>query len=263
VSTDGAGIAVERRGAAAWVWLDRPEIHNAFGAETIAALHRAFDQLAADDGVRCVVLAGRGRSFSAGADVNWMRASLDLSAEENVADAERLSAMLLAVDACPKPVVARVHGAALGGGSGLVACCDVALAAERATFGFTETRLGLIPAVISPFAVPRIGISHARALFLSGERFDARRALHIGLVHQVLPDEEALDAAVEWVVGELLSAAPLAVAHAKRLLAQVAGHDPASLRRLTAEAIAERRASPEGQEGLRAFLERREPGWRA
>ncbi len=213
--------------------------------------------------MRCVVLAGRGRSFSAGADVNWMRASLDLPPAENVADAERLAEMLLAVDACPKPVVARVHGAALGGGSGLVACCDVALASERATFGFTETRLGLIPAVISPFAVPKIGVSQARALFLSGSRFDARRALQIGLVHEVLPDDEALDAAVERVTSELLTAGPLAVAHAKRLLGRVAGHDPASLRRLTAEAIAERRASPEGQEGLRAFLERREPGWRA
>jgi methylglutaconyl-CoA hydratase len=258
-----SGVTVERRDPVAWVWLDRPERHNAFDAGMIAALHETFAGLAADAAVRCVVLAGRGRSFSAGADVGWMRASLDLTAEENVADAERLAGMLLAVDGCPKPVVARVHGAALGGGSGLVACCDVALASERATFGFTETRLGLIPAVISPFAVPKIGVSQARALFLSGTRFDARRALAIGLVHELLADDEALDAAVERVVGELLSAAPLAVAHAKRLLARVGGHDPASLRRLTAEAIAERRASPEGQEGLRAFLERREPGWRA
>jgi methylglutaconyl-CoA hydratase len=258
-----SGVALEHRGAVAWVWLDRPELHNAFDAAMIASLHETFAGLAADDAVRCVVLAGRGRSFSAGADVNWMRASLDLSWAENVADAERLSEMLLAVDACPKPVVARVHGAALGGGAGLVACCDVALAAERALFGFTETRLGLIPAVISPFAVPKIGVSQARALFLSGSRLDAQRALRIGLVHEVLPDEEALDAALERVASELLSAAPLAVAHAKGLLAKVAGHDPASLRRLTAEAIAVRRASPEGQEGLRAFLERREPGWRA
>jgi methylglutaconyl-CoA hydratase len=256
-----SGVALERRDAVAWVWLDRPEVHNAFDAAMIAALHQTFAALAADDDVRCVVLAGRGRSFSAGADVSWMRASLDLSPEENVADAERLAEMLLAVDACPKPVVARVHGAALGGGSGLVACCDVALAAERATFGFTETRLGLIPAVISPFAVPKVGVSQARALFLSGSRFDAQRALRIGLVHEVHPDDEALDAAVERVTSELLTAAPLAVAHAKHLLAAVAGHDPASRRRLTAEAIAERRASPEGQEGLRAFLERREPGW--
>jgi methylglutaconyl-CoA hydratase len=255
-------VQLERRDAVAWVWLDRPEVHNAFDAAMIAALHQTFAGLAADDGVRCVVLAGRGRSFSAGADVNWMRASLDLSPDENLADAERLSEMLLAVDACPKPVVARVHGAALGGGSGLVACCDVALAAERATFGFTETRLGLIPAVISPFAVPKIGVSQARALFLSGTRFDAQRALRIGLVHEVHPDDAALDAAVERVTSELLAAAPLAVAHAKQLLTAVAGHDPAARRRLTAVAIAERRASPEGQEGLRAFLERREPGWR-
>jgi methylglutaconyl-CoA hydratase len=256
-------IALERRGAVAEVWLDRPDVHNAFDADLIAELHRTFDQLGTDEGVGCIVLAGRGRSFSAGADVGWMRASLELSAEENVADAERLADMLRAIDSCPKPVVARVHGAALGGGAGLVACCDVALAAERATFGFTETRLGLIPAVISPFALARIGLSQARALFLSGARFSAARALQIGLVHEVLDGEAALDGAVERVVGELTSAAPLAVAHAKRLLAQVAGHDPVAVRRLTAEAIAERRASAEGQEGLRAFLEKREPGWRA
>jgi methylglutaconyl-CoA hydratase len=258
---DAAGIAVERRGAVAAVWLDRPETHNAFDAALIRGLTEVFSALARDEGVRCVVLGGRGRSFSAGADVNWMQASLDLGHDENVADATRLAVMLETIDSCPKPVVARVQGAALGGGCGLIACCDVALAAERATFGFTETRLGILPATIGPFAIAKIGIGHARALFLSGQRFDAERALRIGLVHEVHPDEAALDAAVERVVGELLAAGPLAVAHAKRLIARTAGHDPAGLREETAEAIAERRASPEGQDGLRAFLERRPPGW--
>jgi methylglutaconyl-CoA hydratase len=257
----GPALSVECRGRAAWVWLDRPETHNAFDAALIEQLDSTFRELGRDEDVRCVVLAGRGRSFSAGADVEWMRGALELGHDGNVADAQRLADMLHAIDSCPRPVVARVQGAALGGGCGLVACSDVALASERATFGFTETRLGLIPAAIGPFAIAKIGVSHARALFLPGSRFDAARALRIGLVHEVLPDEAALDEAVERAVGELCTAAPIAVAHAKRLLLQTAGHDPAAWRDETAEAIAERRASAEGQEGLRAFLERRTPSW--
>jgi methylglutaconyl-CoA hydratase len=257
----GPALSVERRGRAAWVWLDRPETHNAFDAALIEQLDATFRELGRDEGVRCVVLAGRGRSFSAGADVEWMRGALELGHGGNVADARRLADMLNAIDSCPRPVVARVQGAALGGGCGLVACCDVALAAERAVFGFTETRLGLVPATIGPFAIAKIGVSQARALFLAGSRFDAQRALRIGLVHEVVPDEAALDQAVERVVGELCTAGPTAVAHAKRLLLRTAGHDPAARRDETAEAIAERRASEEGQEGLRAFLERRTPSW--
>jgi methylglutaconyl-CoA hydratase len=253
-------VTLEHARAATWVWLDRPERHNAFDARLIADLHAAFDEAAAGD-ARCVVLAGRGRSFSAGADVEWMRASGELDREQNVADAERMAALLQAIDSCPKPVVARVHGAALGGGAGLVACSDVALATAVARFAFSEVRLGLIPATISPYVLAKIGPSQARALFLGGRRFDAAEAHRIGLVHEVHADEAALDDAVEAWIEVFRRCAPQAVAHAKRLLARVAGHDPGAVRRETAEAIAERRASAEGQEGLRAFLEKRTPSW--
>src|SRR4051794_33963261 len=258
---DAHALTVERRGRAAWVWLDRPATRNAFDAALIGQLSETFTALGDDDEVRCVVLAGRGRLFSAGADVAWMRASLELSEEQNVADAVRLATMLHAIDACPKPVVGRVQGAALGGGCGLVACCDVAIASEGTAFGFTETRLGLIPATIGPFAIAKIGVGQARALFLSDARFDPAPALRSGLVPELAADEQALDAAVERTVAELCAAGPEAGAHAKRLLQRTAGHDPAAWRQETAEAIAARRASPEGQEGLRAFLEKRAPAW--
>jgi methylglutaconyl-CoA hydratase len=245
----------------AWVWLAREGRHNAFDAQLIAELHHAFDRLATDDEIRCIVLAGRGASFCAGADVRWMRASLELSWEENVADAERLAAMLAAIDGCPKPVVARVQGVALGGGCGLVACADVAVATQHTRFGFSETRLGLIPATILPFVVAKIGLSQARALFLPGSAFDAERALRIGLVHDLAPNADELDGAVDRRVRDLLRAGPQAVEHAKRLLLRLSGHDPGLLARMTAEAIAERRASDEGQEGLRAFLDQRPPRW--
>ena len=181
------------------MWLDRPERRNAFDAELIEALHEAFSSFAAEESLRAVVLAGRGASFCAGGDLDWMRASGELTHERNVADAERAAAMFAAVDSCPVPVVARVHGAALGGGTGLACCCDVVLAREDARFGFTEVRLGLIPATIGPFALARIGRSQARALFLTGELFDAGRAREIGIVHEVHADDRALDGAVEAV----------------------------------------------------------------
>jgi methylglutaconyl-CoA hydratase len=199
------------------------------------------------------VLAGDGTSFSAGADIEWMRGSADLSDEENVADALRLRRLLESITECPAPVVARVQGYALAGGCGLVAAADVAVAGEDAVFGFSEVKLGIVPAVISPFALAKIGPSEARRYFLTGERFDAAEALRIGLVHAVAAD---LDAAVDAIVGELVAAGPEAVRAAKRLVldAPLSGEE-------TARRIAERRASVEGQEGLRAFLERRRPGW--
>ena len=205
-------LRVERDGAILRVTLARPDRRNAFDAALIAQLTEAFGDVG---DARAVVLAGDGASFSAGADVEWMRSSVELSVEENVEDALTLRRMLKAIDGCPAPVVARVQGHALGGGAGLVACSDVALAAEDAVFAFSEVKLGLIPAVISPFALAKIGPGPARRYFLTGERFDAQTALRIGLVHEVAAD---LDSAVERIVGELLSAGPEAVRAAKRLV---------------------------------------------
>jgi len=244
-----AALTVERDGPVLRITLARPDRRNAFDAALIAELAEAFVDVGR---TRAVVLAGEGKSFSAGADVDWMRASAGLSYDENVADANALRRMLEAIDGCPAPVVARVQGHALGGGAGLVAAADVAIASEDAVFAFSEVKLGIIPAVISPFALAKIAPGAARRYFLTGERFDAGTALRIGLVHEVAPD---LDSAVERVVGELLSAGPHAARWAKRLVRE--RPDGAE----TARWIAERRTSEEGQEGLAAFLEKRPPGW--
>jgi methylglutaconyl-CoA hydratase len=236
--------------------LARPEVRNAFNAEVIRELRDAFVQLSGDPLVRAVVLAGEGKAFCGGADVQWMRAALDLGYDENVADAEAMSDMFRAIDRCSKPVIGRIHGFALGGGAGLTAVCDVAIASDDTLFGFTEVKLGIIPAVISPFVLSKIGASNARALFLTGERFDAKRAHAIGLVHEVV-HESVLDAAVARVITELQSAGPHAVAAAKALIPRVLAADYDATRAITASAIAKLRASEEGQEGLRAFLERR------
>ncbi len=253
-------VDVRREGPIAHVALNRPEVRNSFDRELIAEVRAAFERLADEAAIRVVVLSGNGKAFCGGADVNWMRASLELSHDENVADARTLSQMFRAIDRIPKPAVARVHGSALGGGAGLVAVCDVAIAAEDTVFGFTETRLGIIPAVISPFVLAKIGTSHARALALSGERFDARRAREIGLVHEVVVAEN-LDAAVARVCKELLAAGPTAIVAIKRLLADVRETSYEATLDLTANAIAKQRTSAEGQEGLRAFLEKRKPSW--
>ena len=257
-------VTVAHEGAVARVTMARPEVRNAFNAELIADLHDAFITLAAEphDTLRAVVLAGEGAAFCAGADVGWMRASVALSVEDNEADARRMAEMLDAIDACPAPVVARVHGAALGGGMGLCAVADVTLAAAGTVFGFTETKLGILPAVISPFVIARIGEGQARALFPTGERFDAARALRIGLVHEVLPDEAALDERVAAVVGELLSAGPNAARAAKAIIREQRGLSAEEKRSLTVGAIARQRVSPEGQEGLTAYLDKRPASWR-
>jgi len=245
-----AGLRTERDGHVLRVTLARPERRNAFDAALIADLHAAFADVA---DARAVVLSGEGPSFCAGADVEWQRASIDLTYEENVEDALRLYRMLEAIDACPAPVVCSVHGHALGGGSGLVACTDVAIAQPDAVFGFTEVRLGIVPAVISPFVLRRIG-EQARRYFLTGERFDAATALRIGLISEVAEDA---DAACEAIVEAILAAGPEAVREAKRLVRE----RPAGVE--TARIAAARRTSAEGQEGLRAFLERRSPAWAA
>jgi methylglutaconyl-CoA hydratase len=238
------------------VTLARPDVRNAFNAEVVEQLSETFASITAADDVRAVVLAGEGKVFCGGADVNWMRASLDLAYDANVADAERMSDMYRAIDNCPKPVVGRIHGAALGGGAGLAAVCDIAIASDDAIFGFTEVKLGIIPAVISPFVLAKIGPSSARALFITGERFDAQHAEAIGLVHQVVPLGD-LDEAVEGRLSELRTAGPAAIAAAKLLVRRVLDHQYDESRAITTEAIAKQRVSPEGQEGLRAFLERR------
>ncbi len=238
------------------VTLARPDVRNAFNADVIGRLQEIFSEITSSDEVRAAVLAGEGPAFCGGADINWMRESLGLTFDENVADAERMSEMYRAIDNCPKPVVGRIHGFALGGGAGLAAVCDVGVSADDAIFGFTEVKLGIIPAVISPFVLAKIGASHARALFLTGERFDARRAKEIGLVHRVVPAAE-LDAAVERTVAELRTAAPAAVGAAKLLIRRVLDNSYDDSQTITTRAIARQRVSAEGQEGLRAFLERR------
>ena len=256
-------LRLERDRGVARVTLARPEVRNAFNADLIGDLRAAFEALAAEPAasLRAVVLAGDGATFCAGADVAWMRASVGLSVEENERDATAMAEMFAAIDACPAPVVARVQGAALGGGMGLCAVSDVVLASSDATFGFTETKLGIIPAVISPFVLAKIGESAARALFPSGERFSADRARAIGLVHEVLGDVAALDVRVEQLLDELRSAGPTAARAAKAIVREQRGLDPSGRRRLTVRAISEQRTSDEGQEGLTAFLEKRRPGW--
>jgi methylglutaconyl-CoA hydratase len=245
------------------VTLARPDAHNAFDGPLIADLRNAFSKLAAEppERLRAVVLAGEGASFSAGADVAWMQASLTLSPEENEQDAMALAGMLDTIDRCPVPVIARVHGAALGGGMGLCAVSDLVIAEAGTRFGFTETRLGILPAVISPFVIAKIGESHARALFPGGRRFDALRAMRIGLVHEVVEGEGALDAAVDSAVSDLLAAGPTAARAAKAIIREVRGLPHESTRWHTARRIATQRRSREGQEGLRAFLEKRPPDW--
>jgi methylglutaconyl-CoA hydratase len=251
-----ATIQVTTDGAVARVTLARPDVRNAFNAEVIRELRDAFLALSTDPSIRVVVLAGEGKSFCGGADVNWMRGALALTYEKNVADAEAMSDMFRAIDCCSKPVIGRIHGAALGGGAGLTAVCDIAIAADDTTFGFTEVKLGIIPAVISPFVLAKIGQSHARALFLTGERFNARHALAIGLVHQLV-DEDDLDKTIGRIARELLTSGPNAVAAAKTLIARVTAATYDETRGITASMIAQQRTSEEGQEGLHAFLERR------
>lgn len=253
-------VSITHQGPVATLMLQRPEVHNAFNAAMIAELHAAFSELSRDAATRVVVLTGAGASFCAGADLTWMRDSLDWSHEQNVADAEQLAAMFEAAWALPKPLVGRINGAALGGGAGLVACCDIAVAVNTARLGFSEVKLGLLPAVIAQYVVPKIGVSQARALFVSGERFTAERAFDIGLVHAVAQAED-LDATVAGLVQRLLSSAPAAAAAAKRLVDAMWTLERDAARRYVVEAIAAARTGAEGQEGVRAFLEKRAPRW--
>ena len=250
------------RDAVATVTLNRPEVHNAFDETLIARLAAAFVALDDDPGVRVVVLAGAGKSFCAGADLNWMRRMAEFGAEENLADANALAAMLHALHALSKPTIARVHGAAYGGGVGLVAACDIAVGAPEANFALSEARLGLIPATIGPYVIEAIGARQARRHFLTAERFDAAEALRIGLLHEVVvPDR--IDARIAEIVTALKTAGPVAQLECKALVRGVA-HRPidADVIAGTARHIAAVRASSEGREGVAAFLARRSPPWR-
>ena len=254
-------LTITREGPLARLRLDRPELHNAFDAALISALTSALGQLADDAQVRVVVLEGSGRSFSAGADLNWMRGMASADEATNREDALALARLMRALDELPKPTIARVHGAALGGGVGLVACCDIAIGVPEAKFGLTEARLGLLPAVISPYVIAAIGSRQARRWFATGEVFDAQAAQRMGLLHEVVPAAE-LDDAVQRQVALLLKAGPVATAQAKTLVRSVQAHvDRDALDGATAELIAALRVSPEGQEGLAAFLDKRPPAW--
>ncbi len=242
------------------VTLARPDVRNAFDEEVIAALTSVARDAAKDPTLRALVLAADGPCFCAGADLAWMLKAVAYSRQDNLRDAEDLSRMLELLDLLPMPVIGRVHGAALGGGVGLVAICDVVIAEEKTTFAFSEAKLGIVPAVISPYVIAKIGVSAAREMFLTASTFDAARARELGLVHRLEP-ADTLDAAVDRCLRDIMACAPGALAAAKRLIREVSGLRPDEVIGVTTALIAEQRISPEGQEGMRAFLEKRQPWW--
>lgn len=253
-------LRVERKGAVAHVKLNRPEVRNAFNRDVVAELTDWSARVRVDPGVRVAVLSGEGKVFCAGADLEWLSATMNFTAAQYAEDAQALHAMLSSLDTLPLPLIARIHGAAIAGGVGLTAVCDIAVAADDAIFAVSEAKLGIVPAVISPFVLAKIGVSAARYTFLSGARFSAKRAFDIGLVHSVVPAGD-LDATIDQHVGELLTSGPEAVAAAKALIRAVAGRTPEDAAPITATIIAERRASAEGQAGMRAFLSKQRPPW--
>ena len=253
-------LRVETAGAVVRVTLNRPEVRNAFDEATIAELTTWAESVVAGGAVRVAVLAGAGKMFCAGADLTWMSRMVAYTRDENIRDARTMSRMFEALDHLPIPLIGRVHGAAFGGGVGLAAICDIVVAAEDAAFAFTEVKLGILPAVIAPYAIAKIGRSAARELFLTGTRFSAARAKEIGLVHAVV-DEAELDRVIAKYVNDLMTSAPGAIAAAKQLIDAVASHAHTSATEYTIDAIADRRVSPEGQEGMGAFLGKRLPSW--
>jgi methylglutaconyl-CoA hydratase len=251
-------IRVDSDQAILTVWLHRPEVRNAFNEVVIAELTEVFGTPPA--ATRAIVLRGEGAAFCAGADINWMKRSASFTEAENARDAGTMRAMFRAIDECPCPVIGRVHGVALGGGMGLVAACDIVVAADDTKFGFTEARLGIVPAVISPFALRKIGVPHARRYFLTGEIFGAAVAHAIGLVHEVVTAGQ-LDEVVDPITKAILQCGPNAVGTAKKLIREVAAMGLDNAGDFTVATIAKTRVSAEGQEGLGAFLEKRKPGW--
>ncbi len=253
-------IELRREDAVLTVALNRPDVHNALTPAMIQQLTAVFQDLSDREDVRLVLLTGNGRSFCAGADLSYMLQAGQSTYEDNVRDTKAIFDLMMMVDQCDKPVVARVNGTAIGGGLGLISCCDIVVAVARAKFGLSEVRLGLIPATISPFVLGKIGVTHGRELFLTGERFSAARAKEVGLVQYVVPEAE-LDAKVEAIIALLLLGAPAAQAAIKQLIRTVANRPKEELRDYTANLIARKRESEEGQEGLRSFLEKRKPSW--
>jgi len=253
-------IQVEVADRVGRIWLNRPEVRNAFNALMIGELREALRALARDEAVRVVVLSGRGTSFCAGADLNWMREIVRFSYAQNLAESLELAALHWEFYSLPKPTIARVNGPAIGGGVGFLSACDMAVASTEAVFGLSEVKIGLVPACIAPYVVRRIGESRARRYFLTGERMDARTAGAIGLVHAVAEPAKLDEAVDEWI-GLLLSSGPEAMGKVKELLRRVPGLDAAEAQRFTAEMIAGLRTSAEGQEGMAAFLEKRKPRW--
>jgi methylglutaconyl-CoA hydratase len=253
-------LLIEDSGSVVRVILNRPDVRNAFNEALIAELTAWAESVTASGPARVAVLSGAGKMFCAGADVTWMSKMVAYTHDENVRDARAMAGMFQALDRLPIPLIGRIHGAALGGGAGLAAVCDIVVAAEDVSFAFTEVKLGIVPAVISPFVLAKIGPSAARELFLTGARFSAARAKEIGLVHAIGAEDE-LDRIVAKYVNDLTTSAPQAVAAAKRLIAEVTTGTATSAAEYTIDAIAERRVSPEGQEGMRAFLAKRPPSW--
>ena len=252
-----SNLIVEERDGVLDITLNRPEVHNAFNDELIAEVIGLFRDVGKRN-VRAVVLRGSGANFCAGADLNWMSRMVSYTREENVRDASQLAKMYACINECPLPVIGRIQGAAIGGGVGLVAVCDIAIASADSKFGLSEVKLGILPAVISPYVIGKIGASHARALFLTGERFDAERALRIGLIHRIADD---LDSAVAEAAAQIRSSGPEAVRECKKLIEHVASHDLLDSVPYTIEAIATRRTSKEGQDGMAAFLKKEKPPW--
>ena len=255
-------VLIEHDGPVLRLTLNRPEVRNAFDEEMIQTLSAAALQAGEDRTIRAIVLAGKGKAFCAGADIGWMAKAIAYSRQENLSDAEDLARLLERLDTLPVPVIGRIQGSALGGGVGLAAICDIAIAAEDAVFALSEVKLGILPAVVAPYVLRKIGISAAREFFLTGARFDAARAREIGLVHEVVPASD-LDVAVNQRVDEVLTAGPDGIAKAKALIREIAGVHPEDVIGITTNAIASQRVSEEGQEGLRAFLEKRKPSWKA
>ena len=252
-------LNVSQTGRVATVTLDRPDVRNAFNDQVVVELTQVFREM--DKSVQVVVLQGVGKSFCAGADLNWMKKSATYTQEQNADDARAMLGLFDAIDSFAGVVIGRVHGAALGGGVGLVACCDIVVATERAKFGLTEVRLGIVPAVISPFVVAKIGVNHARRYFVTGEIFDAQTAYRIGLVSEVVTDDEALDEKIKELTEAVTANGPIAVKESKKLITEVTTLPRTDALEYAVQTIARLRVSEEGQEGLSAFLEKRKPGW--
>jgi methylglutaconyl-CoA hydratase len=253
-------IKYEKDGRIGRVTFNRPEIHNAFNGTVITEMTDVFAQIANDDDLRVVLLTGEGKSFCAGADLNWMRGVIKQSFEQNLAESNALAELFYAIYTCRRPVIGRINGAAIGGGTGFVAVCDIAIAARSAKFSFSEVKIGVVPACIGPYVAKKMGEGKARELFITGERMNGDRAYEVGLVNQVVDDDQ-LDAAVEKLTKSVLSSGPEAVAMAKRLVSAVPGMTPEEFKPYTAEMIAKLRISDEGQEGMDAFLSKRKPNW--